>query len=181
MAVSNLHRFFGLSLFSFVLALISMFKSRNMRLVDNAGTYTLVYLNRAVHWILFLFNAFYVFIFTREWDGIFLGTLLVTSLHWLWFNNECIVTYWEKWLMDSSYKLGDRPFYHPFAMDTSFHPTYGSRAFFDIIFTLSFVSLSIVLWRLEINVWFKLTYIAIIAIIRIYIEMIRKLRCVRLD
>jgi hypothetical protein len=35
-------------------------------------------------------------------------------VHWLFLQNECILAYWEKRLIDRSYALGDCPFVSPF-------------------------------------------------------------------
>lgn len=177
----NLVTLGGLSLFSLVLSLISTLKTNMMWPLKDPVQFIMIMLVRVIHWTIFLFNAFYIFLFDKECDWIFLGVLLGVSIHWIWFKCECIVTLFEKQIMNKSYVMGDRPFHHPFAMETSFHPQYGSRAFFDAMFALTFVSVIVVLWRLKIGWVFKAIYVLIIVVVRIYIEAMRKNECMRLD
>jgi len=173
--------FIGLSLFALVLSFISSLKSDMNWPLNNPLQFLLILAVRSLHWTIFLFNSFFIFLFDKEWDFLFLGLLLGVSLHWIWLKCECVVTYFEKMVLEPGYELGDRPFHHPFAMDTSFHPQYGSRAFFDAMFTLTFVSLVVVLWRIDVGWLFKITYLSIIALVRVYIEVMRKHQCMRLD
>lgn len=179
--LNNLRILTGVGLFAVLLSLISSLKTDMLWPFKDPIGFCLILLVRVIHWSIFLFNSFYVFLFDKEWDWIFLGLLLAVSIHWVWFKCECIVTYFEKKILDKEYSLGDRPFNHPFAMDTSFHPEYGSRAFFDAMFSLTFVSLVLVLWRIDVSWMFKLTYILIIIVVRFYIEAMRKNECMRLD
>lgn len=178
MEYGNVVRLAGVGLLAFILSFITMIKS-DLDLYMKPQLYALVLMNRIAHWVIFIFNSFYPFIFDRSWDGIFLGTLLITSVHWMWFKNECIVSYWEKLFFDPEYKMGQNPFHHPFAMDTGFHPQYGSQAMFDVIFTMSFVSVIIVLWRCELPLAVKINYIIVLLTIRYYIERVRKMKCTR--
>lgn len=175
--MNNVMRLSGLMLFAFSLAFTTMLKSQ-LDLWLKPQVYSLVFLNRFGHWIIFMFNAFYPFIFDRSWDGIFLGTLLITSVHWLWFKNECIVTYLEKKLLDPSYVLGQNAFHHPFVTDLSLHPKYGAQAMMDVMFCFTMVSMVIVLWRSNLNITVKITYLMVIIVVRYYVESIRKMKCV---
>lgn len=47
-------------------------------------------------------------------DMVFIAIMCAIYLHWMLFKNECILSYWEKKEIDSSYRLGECPYLHPF-------------------------------------------------------------------
>ena len=69
----------------------------------------------ALHWAVTLFGTTYVF-FRRSsrYDYIFFALVTIVIINWsLSKNQECILSYWEKLLLDPRYEYGSDTTYHP--------------------------------------------------------------------
>lgn len=66
-----------------------------------------------IHLLIDLFCMFYIFLFNPIYDIYFSGFVLLQTIHWALLKNECIVSYIEKKLINSNYKLGDNPKWIP--------------------------------------------------------------------
>lgn len=66
-----------------------------------------------IHWAVTIFMSGYVFIRKNaRYDLLYLCIVGGIILHWI-LSSECIISYLEKKIMDSSYQLGQKPAYHP--------------------------------------------------------------------
>jgi len=74
----------------------------------------LFYIVQIFHIINEILLSFYILIFPHKYDIYYMIYLLIISIHWMFFKNECILSYIEKKSLDFKYKLGDNPYYHPF-------------------------------------------------------------------
>ena len=50
----------------------------------------------------------------ERWDLGYLVAVVIRYTHWLFLRNECIVSYWEKRMVDDQYRLGECPYVTPF-------------------------------------------------------------------
>ena len=111
-----------------------------------------------------IFISTYIFWFrTPKYDLYFSIYLFLISIHWYLFKNECVISYMEKKIMDSSYKMGQEPYYHPFQ---SLLPKFVSRIF-------AILKLINILWVIYRNYKINNTVtiiMAFILIINIYIN-----------
>jgi len=66
-----------------------------------------------IHTLNEFFFMFYVFIFkNNKYDIYYTIYFCLIFIHWLLLNNECILSYIEKKLVDENYVLGDNPYSH---------------------------------------------------------------------
>lgn len=71
----------------------------------------LLYLIKSIHTINEIFLMFYVFIFkTNKYDVYYTIYLSLICIHWTLLNNECILSYCEKKIIDNNYILGQEPY-----------------------------------------------------------------------
>ncbi len=69
-----------------------------------------------VHLIIPIIQSVYCFIFKRNWFDIFyIFVLYFIYLHWSFFNGECIISYWHKKKLDSTYIAGQDVFAHDYS------------------------------------------------------------------
>ena len=74
-----------------------------------------------LHYLNDFFLGFYIFIFrTNKYDIYYSVYFLLMVLHWIIFKNECILSYFEKKIIDKDYKLGDKPYYLPYRRNNKF-------------------------------------------------------------
>ena len=74
----------------------------------------LFYLIKFIHTLNEIFFMFYVFIFkNNKYDIYYTTYFFLIFIHWLLLNNECILSYIEKKLINNNYTLGDNPYSHP--------------------------------------------------------------------
>ena len=72
----------------------------------------LIFVNRFLHYLIIIFNIFYVVIFTAKSDIVFLIYAIMLIMHWIFCYGECILTYMEKKLLNPGYKIGEAPYRH---------------------------------------------------------------------
>lgn len=90
-------------------AIIYIFKRPSLRDTKD----WLLFMIRLIHYVVVIYATCYLFIFSPADDMIFIVFYLALSTHWLFFKGECILSLWEKQIMDPSYKVGDAMFTHP--------------------------------------------------------------------
>lgn len=78
-------------------------------------------------------------ILTDKYDLIYVIFILCVTLHWIIFEGECILSYFEKKLLDSNYNFGD-------IHGSLFKNILGKKTT-DIFIQLNFISLIIILFR----------------------------------
>lgn len=123
-------------------AYIHPYKPNHLKLQEQEAQYIwLVYIIRYIHYATFTLTILYPFIFPSKYDGYFLGALVILWIHWQLLQNECILTLWEKQLLDPSYKIGDDPYSHPLLN------VYLNKEGARIVVYLTLISYAIVLVR----------------------------------
>lgn len=61
------------------------------------------------HWILLALTPLYILLGGPErYQDLLLALVVMIPIHWSFFNNECIVSYFHKKANDQEYSLGDR-------------------------------------------------------------------------
>ena len=74
----------------------------------------LFFLIKFIHTLNEFFFMFYVFIFkNNKYDIYYAIYFFFIFIHWLLLNNECILSYIEKKILDKDYILGNSPYSHP--------------------------------------------------------------------
>lgn len=96
---------------SFVMCSLLYIKHKQSK---DVGAHPLLFLNRVLHYATLVFGMFYVFLFSADNDTWYLIYSFVLVFHWVLFKNECILTYWEKKLIDENYVMGSQPYHHVF-------------------------------------------------------------------
>ena len=67
-------------------------------------------LSTLLHWIIILLAPLYIlFQGSVKYYDLIIALYVLISIHWSFFRNECIVSYFHKKSLDSSYKLGTQP------------------------------------------------------------------------
>ena len=66
-----------------------------------------------MHFLIDGFNMSYVFLFNPIYDIFFVTWILSQTIHWGLLQNECIISYIEKKLINPKYKLGENPKWIP--------------------------------------------------------------------
>ena len=114
-----------------------------------------------IHLINDLFASFYVFIFywTKKYDLYFIIYVTLINLHWYMLKNECILSYFEKILINKNYKLGDNPYYHPFEI-------YLPKSFVNLKVYFKILQIFIIFFRNSDN-YIILSFILIFIIIKL--------------
>ena len=74
---------------------------------------------QALHLVLYAVHVLYPYLTWRVphrelWDHVYLCGVFAIYLHWLPFRNECLLSYWEKRIIDDTYALGECPSIMPF-------------------------------------------------------------------
>ena len=115
-----------------------------------------------IHLINDLFISFYVFIFywTKKYDLYFIIYFSLINLHWYIFKNECIISYFEKIIIDKNYKLGDNPYYHPFQ-------SHFPKSLFNFLYYFKILQIFIIFFRNSDN-YIILSFILTLIIFKIY-------------
>jgi hypothetical protein len=67
----------------------------------------LLYSITLFHLFIDVFLMFFIFIFTPIYDFYYCSFVLLQTIHWGLLNNECIISYIEKKLINNDYQLGD--------------------------------------------------------------------------
>jgi len=66
-----------------------------------------------MHFLIDGFNMSYVFLFNPIYDIFFVTWILSQTIHWGLLQNECIISYIEKKIINPKYKLGENPKWIP--------------------------------------------------------------------
>ena len=68
------------------------------------------------HLINDILSGLYIFFFyiNKKYDFYYLLYFILIFIHWIGLKNECIISYFEKKLIDPTYKFGSNPCYHPY-------------------------------------------------------------------
>ena len=117
------------------------------------------------HTILTLFTAIFPHLY-QKYDLYYVVYIFLVHLHWYIFKGECISTYFEKKLLDPSYKMGENlnwsPFYNIIGKSTM-----------KILGSLSLINVCLVLYR---NYNTKIFYpiIALLVLTGILLYLINK-------
>lgn len=131
--------------FAVFCAIVSFFypyKPMDLKKKEEAAKHLwLIYILRCMHYFTLTFSILYPLLFPPAYDILYIAIALLAWLHWELLRNECILTLWEKQLLDPSYKIGDDAYTHPF-MNVFF-----SRPQTRFIFHLTFLAFFIVLTR----------------------------------
>lgn len=85
-------------------------------------------------------------------DVAFLAIALGMYVHWMLFNNECIISYWEKRELDPTYEMGRCPVLHPYRIMMQ------SVLNLTLIEHATPISILLVLCRINAQMWAKLAY-----------------------
>lgn len=96
-----------IGLLSIVVTSAAFFKTKE-------GPNAALFAVRWVHSVIMLFNLLYIFMFDKKYDLLYLILFNFIIVHWLFFKNECVLSYIEKKIIDKNYKIGDEIFSHPF-------------------------------------------------------------------
>jgi hypothetical protein len=67
------------------------------------------------HFLIDVFTVTYIFLFNQKYDIYFSIIILLQTLHWGFLNNECLLSYIEKKLIDPNYKIGEKPKWNPYS------------------------------------------------------------------
>jgi hypothetical protein len=146
MYIPSLNKNFGdglmiIATIGILLTIISYFVAnfREPECVLTPVEFALLYLIRFLHYAFLLFGILYVFVFHFRYDFIYICFMIAVYMHWKLFKNECILSYWEKKLIDKSYKMGANPMAQPF-INMFIQPALYQTCFFTLfIITLLFV------------------------------------------
>lgn len=86
-----------------------------------------------LHSIIPIIQSVYCFIFKRNWfDIVYIYILYIIYLHWSFFNGECIISYWHKKKMDSTYIAGQDVFMHDYSIFLNYTTSYLFAVFTNI-------------------------------------------------
>jgi len=66
-----------------------------------------------IHFFIDAFCMSYIFLFNPMYDIYYCCFVFLQTIHWGLLKNECIVSYYEKTLINPNYKLGDNPKWIP--------------------------------------------------------------------
>jgi hypothetical protein len=66
-----------------------------------------------VHLLIDLLCMFYLFLFSALYDIYFCSFILLQTAHWMLLKNECIISYFEKKIINPQYQLGSTPRWIP--------------------------------------------------------------------
>ena len=66
-----------------------------------------------IHFFIDAYCMSYIFLFNPMYDIYYCGFVFLQTIHWGLLKNECIVSYYEKTLINPTYKLGDNPKWIP--------------------------------------------------------------------
>ena len=69
---------------------------------------------RWFHFYFLFFVCFYPLLFPKKYDLFYLFIILLLLIHWATFRGECILSYFEKKILNPEYKLGDDRTNHPY-------------------------------------------------------------------
>lgn len=69
---------------------------------------------RCVHYLVLMLSSMYAFLFRADAvaDTVYLIFVLGLHAHWTFLEGECLLTLWEKRLLDPAYEMGSRPYEH---------------------------------------------------------------------
>jgi hypothetical protein len=93
---------------------------------------------RFIHFLTSSFMIFYLLIFNKRYDVLYLVVIGIISLHWYFMRGECALSYLEKRAMDPTYKLGQDVYSHPY-LDKLFGKTVTFFHNLMLVCTASFV------------------------------------------
>jgi hypothetical protein len=110
-------------------------------------------------------------------DFVYIAFVMGIYAHWVFFKNECIISYWEKKQIMPSYQLGDCPFVHPFYAlllgRWNDDRVVASRVHWGLQL-LCGISLLVVLWRVSMHVWLKWVLVVLIVLLNVHAHWIHR-------
>jgi len=66
------------------------------------------------HFTTFGFTLLYPFLYDKNYDLIYIIINLIIGFSWAFIKEECILSLWEKQIINPNYKSGDDVYQHPF-------------------------------------------------------------------
>ncbi len=115
----------------------------------------LLYIVMFIHILNELFLSTYIFIFKKKYDIYYMIFVFIIILHWMFFKYECTLSYIEKKLINSDYKLGTLPFVHPYRSLLSIYILYTLK-------TLKTINIIVIVLRNLDNIFIIFTFILVI-------------------
>jgi len=94
-----------------------------------------------IHFFIDCFSMSYVFIFPAIYDIHFVNWLVIQPVHWGLLNNECLVSYIEKVLINPKYRLGSSVNWSPH------HKVFYIQQFVSLKYIVILCSLVYVIYR----------------------------------
>ena len=70
-------------------------------------------ITQLIHFFIDAFCMSYIFLFNPIYDIYYSCFVLLQTIHWGVLKNECIVSYFEKKMINPDYELGDKPKWIP--------------------------------------------------------------------
>ena len=91
------------------------YKSQLVKTQEDSSKYiVLIYFIRFVHYCTFTFSIIYPFVFDKQYDVYYLIFGILLYISWKVHNGECILSLWEKQLLDPEYIAGSDSTYNPY-------------------------------------------------------------------
>lgn len=150
---------FSLTFLFTLLSYIYPYKPQYIKEQEESSKYiVLIYIIRFFHYCTFFFSIIYPYIFNDKYDIYYLSFGVFLYIHWKLIKNECILSLWEKQLMDNMYIIGSNIEYHPFIDSISHNLN-------RFMVNMMFISFGIVLLRFLIQNVFHKVYSLIFKII----------------
>lgn len=95
-----------------------------------------------LHWTIVLIAMSYVFVRKNAtYDFLYINILAIIFVGWLINKNECIISYWEKEIMDPTYTLGDDPTWNP---SLSFYSRNPSIQWISVLVIVGFIMYNLI-------------------------------------
>ncbi len=89
-------------------------KSEKLKAQERNANQLQLYAVRMMHYFTFALSLLFPWIFPPSYDGWFLAYTVILWIHWELLKMECILSLWEKQILDPTYQLGDTPYSNPF-------------------------------------------------------------------
>lgn len=116
------------------------------RLANNPKVNTDILFNRSLHFAAILFSVTYIVMFNASFDIFFMLYTVFLVLHWMFYNNDCVLNCYEKKYFFKDYKCGDNNdnVYLVYITGRSW-----ARYVLRIFGVITVISFFVVLWRQE--------------------------------
>lgn len=86
------------------------------------------------HFTTFGFTLLYPLLYDKDFDLMYIIINLIIGFSWIFVKEECILSLWEKQIINPNYKLGDDVYQHPF-LDNIFD----SKLMTSVLIIISFI------------------------------------------